>query len=330
MKRIFGTFLILAVVIAVLAGGYLYIFSRTPCGDRYREIHIPHGTPLIKILNLLEEEKIISNADLFRLYLMIQGISSKVRAGDYEFHPRMTPQQIARELIQGDFKIYHFTIPEGWTMEQIAILLNRKRLTQKDEFLHWCRNREWIQSLGIHEDSLEGYLFPNTYETYYPEDPRSLISLMVKTFQKNFTDEMRERSKQLGFSLHEIITLASIVEKETARPEERTLIASVLNNRLNRKMPLQSDPTVIYGITDFDGNITRRHLETYTPYNTYLFPGLPPGPIANPGLAAILAVLYPADTDFLYFVSRNDGSHVFSRTTAEHQKNVYKYQIKRQ
>jgi UPF0755 protein len=329
MKRILGTFLILAIFAALIAAGYLFAFSRTPYGDHYREIHIPRGTPLLEILTTLEKEEIISNSDLFRLYLMIQGISSKVRAGDYEFQPKMTPRQIARKLLEGDFKIYHFTIPEGWTMSQIADYLERKQLTKRDEFLSWCYNAEWIRSLGIETDSLEGYLFPSTYETYYPEKPQSLIKLMVTTFQANFTDEMRSRAKQLGLTPHEVVTLASIVEKETGHPEERPLIASVFDNRLRQKIPLQSDPTVIYGIKDFDGNLTRRDLESFTPYNTYVIPGLPPGPIANPGKAALLAVLYPADTDYLYFVSKNNGSHVFSKTLKEHNRSVYKYQIKR-
>lgn len=330
MKRILGTFFILVIFVVVIAAGYLFVFSRTPYGDHYREIHIPRGTPLIKILTTLEEKEIISNADLFRAYLMMQGISSKVRAGDYEFAPKMTPKQITHKLLEGDFKIYRFTVPEGWTVARIADYMERKQLAKRDEFLSWCYNPEWIRSLGIEADSLEGYLFPSTYESYYPEDSRTLIKLMIKGFQDNFTDEMRTKAQQLGLSVREVVTLASIVEKETGNPEERSLIASVFDNRLEQKMPLQSDPTVIYGIKDFDGNLTRRHLESYTPYNTYVIPGLPPGPIANPGKASLLAVLYPAETDYLYFVSKNNGSHAFSKTLQEHTRNVQKYQLQRQ
>jgi len=329
MKRILGTFLILACLAVAAAGGYLFLFSRTPYGDHHKTLHIPKGTALESILDLFEAENIIADAQLFRFYLIVQGIASKVRAGDYEFHPQMTPKQVATKLLHGDFKIYHFTIPEGWTMTQIADYLDRKQLVNRDEFLHWCRDPEFIQSLGLNTDNLEGYLFPSTYETYYTKDAKELIRLMVKTFDESFSDEMKQRAQSLGMTPHKLLTLAAIVEKETGRPEERPLIAAVFSNRLKLKMPLQSDPTTIYGIKNFNGNLTRRHLETYTPYNTYVIPGLPPGPIANPGRDAILAVLYPAEVDYLYFVSKNNGSHVFAKTLKEHNRNVKKYQLRR-
>lgn len=329
MKRILGTLLILTFLAITAAGGYLFIFSRTPYGDHHKTLHIPKGTPLESILLLFEQEGIIANADLFRFYLVVQGIASKVRAGDYEFHPQMTPKQVAQRLLKGDFKIYRFTIPEGWTLARIADYLDRKQLAQREEFLFFGHDPEFIQSLGLNVDSLEGYLFPSTYETYYTKDAKELIRLMVTTFQNSLSDEMKKRSEDLGLTPHMLVTLASIVEKETGRPEERPLIAAVFSNRLKLKMPLQSDPTTIYGIKDFDGNLTRRDLETYTPYNTYVIPGLPPGPIANPGRDALLAVLYPAEVDYLYFVSKNNGSHIFAKTLKEHNRNVKKYQLKR-
>ncbi len=330
MKRLIGAFFVLLILGIGLAAGYLYVFSRSPHGDHFKEVHIRRGTPLQDILIILEKEDIIADADLFRVYLIIQGLAVSVRAGDYEFRPNMTPKEVAHELVTGDFKIYRFTIPEGWNMRQIADYLERNQLAEYDDFMAWATNKDWIADLGFELESLEGYLFPSTYETYYPKDARDLIKIMTKAFNENFTDEMKARAQQIGMSPHEVVTLASIIEKETGRPEERPLIASVFDNRLRLKMPLQSDPTVIYGIKDYDGNITRRHLETYTPYNTYVIPGLPPGPIASPGKSALLAVLYPADTEYLYFVSKNNGAHAFAKTLQEHNQNVYTYQIKRE
>ncbi len=330
MKRLFGTIFAFVLLCSLLAGGYLYLLSRTPYGQSYKEIHIQRGSSLLSILQTLEHEEIIANAEFFRLYLVARGIAHQVRAGDYQFRPQMTPHQVAEELIKGDFKTYRFTIPEGWSITQIANYLEERGLTKADPFKAVCFDKEWIHSLGIAQDSLEGYLYPSTYETYYPQSPKDLATMMVKKFQTVFTDEMKLRAQQIGLSVHEVVTLASIVEKETGRAEERPLIASVFDNRLKIKMPLQSDPTVIYGIPDFNGNITRRDLSTFTPYNTYVIPGLPPGPIASPGKDALLAVLYPAETEYLYFVSKNNGSHIFSKTLREHNRNVQKYQIRRE
>lgn len=329
MKRFFGIIVILAILGGGLGAIGLYFYARTPAGDTAKEIHIPRGTSLRTILATLEAERVISNADLFRFYLLVNGIADNVRAGDYRFEPGMTPKQVAHALVSGDFKVYRFTIPEGWTIRQIAAYLERQGLTDAEQFLARARDPKLLSTLGLQAASLEGYLFPSTYEVYYPESPDELISTMTRKFLNEFTPEMRQRARDRGLTPHDVVTLASIVEKETGRAEERPLIASVFANRLRRHIPLQSDPTTIYGIPDFDGNLTRRHLETYTPYNTYVIAGLPPGPIASPGKAALLAVLYPAETDYLYFVSRNDGSHVFSKTLEEHNANVRKYQLNR-
>lgn len=327
MKRLLSTLLITVFLMGLLLGSYLYVFTQKPYGTKTTELHIARGTPLDVIINKLASEGIISSAPLFRIYLVVQGVADQVRAGDYIFEAQTSPKEVVRQLLHGDFKIYRITIPEGWTMQQIADSLERKGLVSSDSFLSLCRDPEWISTLGLAVKSLEGFLFPSTYETYYPEGPSSLIEMMVKEFQKVYTPEMSLRAKGMGLSLPEVVTLASIIEKETGKKEEHPLIASIFHNRRTRGMPLQSDPTVIYGLKDFNGNLTRRHLETYTPYNTYVIAGLPPGPIANPGKAALLAVLYPAETNYLYFVSRNDGTHDFSRTLSEHQAKVYKYQI---
>ena len=329
MKRLLGIVFIMVVLISGAGIGSLYFYGRTPSGDTQKDIHIPRGTSLQTILQTLETEGVISNPALFKLYLFINGEANKVRAGDYRFEPGMTVKEVADALVSGDFRIYRFTIPEGWNLRQIALYLETQGLTNAQQFLSRAHDPIFISTLDIETDNLEGYLFPSTYEVYFPESPDQLLTVMTKKFQREFTADMHRRARELGLSSHDVVTLASIVEKETGRAEERPLIASVFSNRLKRGMPLQSDPTTIYGIPDFDGNLTRRHLESYTPYNTYVVSGLPPGPIASPGKEALLAVLYPAATDYLYFVSKNNGSHVFAKTLTEHNENVRKYQLGR-
>ena len=220
------------------------------------------------------------------------------------------------------------TIPEGFTSAQIAELLGKKGLVEKGEFLLLTGDQDLVRRYGIAGAGLEGYLYPDTYRFYRGMTALSVVDVMVKRF-KEVTAPFVERAEQLGMAFEDIVALASIVEKETGLAEERPVIASVFLNRLKRGIRLESDPTVIYGLTGFNGNLTRKDLSKPTPYNTYLIPGLPPGPIANPGLDAIKAVLFPAKTNYLYFVSKNDGSHYFSRTLAEHNRAVMIYQKKR-
>jgi UPF0755 protein len=221
--------------------------------------------------------------------------------------------------------MHSITIPEGYSLKQIADLLEESGLIKGDEFLSKTEDPDTTVRYALKSPTLEGYLYPDTYHFAKGQSASVLIDLMVSRFRQVTTPFM-ERVRFVGLTLHEVITLASIVEKETGRPEERPVIASVFLNRLMKGMRLESDPTVIYGIRDFNGNLTREHLSKSTPYNTYRISGLPPGPIANPGLESIKAVLYPAGTDYLFFVSRNDGTHHFSRTYQEHQTAVEMYQ----
>jgi UPF0755 protein len=241
----------------------------------------------------------------------------------------MTPAQILDILVQGRSILYRLTIPEGYTIDQIAHEIARQGLGTAEEIQKLATDPLVAQSYAIDAQTLEGYLFPDTY--YFPKDvePRKIIKKMVERFKAQFQPVWEQRAKALSFSVHQIVTLASIIEKETGAPSERPIIASVFHNRLKKKMRLESDPTVIYGIPNFDGNIKRQHLQTRTPYNTYKIRGLPPGPIANPGSASIEAALYPDQTDFLYFVARKDGSHQFSTNINDHNRAVRKYQLRR-
>jgi UPF0755 protein len=241
----------------------------------------------------------------------------------------MTPNQVLDVLVDGKTYLHRITIPEGFTLKQIAEVLRTNELGQTDEFIALATDPQYVSSFEINAQSLEGYLFPDTY--YFPRSAttKMIIRKMVERFDEQFPAQWHDRAKALGRTVHEIVTLASIIEKETGAAFERPLIASVFHNRLKKKMRLESDPTVIYGIPNFDGNIKRKHLRALTPYNTYRIKGLPPGPIANPGREAIKAALYPDKTDYLFFVSKKDTTHHFSKTIQEHRKAVRKYQLRR-
>jgi UPF0755 protein len=218
------------------------------------------------------------------------------------------------------------TIPEGLTVREIAELLGKMQIADGAKFLALAAESELLQSLGLDHGGLEGYLFPDTYY-FTPATPeREILLAMAEQFRKAIRPLLAQRDDGIGLSPHEIVTLASVVEKETGVEAERPLVSAVFHNRLKRQMPLQSDPTVIYGLKKFDGNLTRKDLREPSPYNTYRITGLPPGPICNPGLSSIRAALYPADVPFLYFVSKNDGTHLFSESLAEHNRAVKTYQ----
>jgi len=277
----------------------------------------------------LQKDGIVKDLYKFNLFARIKGYDKKIKAGEYILSPSMTPYKILQILTAGKVCLYKITIPEGYNIRQIASITARAELCTETEFLSSVTDSSFVHEEGIDAETFEGYLFPDTY--YFSKDatPEKIISAMVKRFRSVFTPINKEQAKKLGLSIHQVVTLASIIEKETGDPEERSVISSVFHNRLKKKMRLESDPTVIYGIKEFDGNIKKRHLKTSTPYNTYKFPGLPPGPIANPGERAIEAALFPADTDFLYFVSKKDNTHKFSTNIRDHNKAVRKYQLRK-
>ncbi len=286
---------------------------------------VEEGWTLKEVAAELEQRRIITSRSLFRLWARVQDAGRSIRAGEYRLGPHMTPLQILDMLTRGSVISHPVTIPEGYTAEQIAGTLEREGLAVREAFMALFRDRAFMASHDLPGPTLEGYLYPDTYQFARGVSSRTIAETMVRRFRV-VMEPLRPKVADSGLSLREVVTLASIVEKETGRSEERPLIASVFLNRLERGMRLDSDPTVIYGIDGFDGNLTRRHLRTPTPYNTYRMRGLPPGPIANPGEAAIRAVLEPAESDYLYFVSRNDGSHQFSRTLSEHNRAVRMYQ----
>lgn len=271
---------------------------------------------------------LVRHPQVFRLHVLTRGVAGSLRTGEYSLQGEMSLDQIVDLLVRGDVVRHTVTFPEGKDIEEMAQIAAAQGI-DATAFKAAAKDVALVRDLDPAATDLEGYLFPNTYElTRRPDAAAVLVKQMVQQFRAAMRDEMGGLSAS-GFDLREIVTLASVVEEETGRPDERPRIAAVFRNRLKKGMPLQTDPTVIYALKRagrYDGNIRRADLEIDSPYNTYRNPGLPPGPIASPGLASLKAALHPAPAEDLYFVSRNDGSHYFSRTLAEHARAVDHYQ----
>ncbi len=271
---------------------------------------------------------IIDHPGKFKLFARVKGYDKRIQAGEYLLSPTMTPRKIFEIIVSGKVRLHKMTIPEGYNLWQVAQIFTEAGFGTKSDFIKVATNADLVRSANIDAETFEGYLFPDTY--YFPKDatPEQIVAAMVKRFWSVFKLEWKKQAESLGFSIHEVVTLASIIEKEAGVAAERPIISSVFHNRLKRRMRLESDPTVIYGIKDFDGNLTRKHLARPTPYNTYTIKGLPPGPISNSGIMAIEAALYPADTNFLYFVAKRDNTHQFSTNIKDHNRSVRKYQLR--
>jgi UPF0755 protein len=316
----------LSLLFFLTGGAWFATYIYTPCPlTEERLVFIPQGSGVRQIKTLLADQGLIKDNFRFLALARLSGKAGHLRAGEYHIPPHLNPLQILRILENGEVVLHQVTIPEGMNIQQIVTILEQDNWIDSQRFTALTRDIEFIKTLGLNQDSLEGYLFPDTYSLARGEvTEESLITMMVN----NFLDVWKEitansTSDQVR---QQILILASIIEKETADPTERPLIARVFLNRLEKKMRLQSDPTVIYGLDNFSGNLTRKDLKKETPYNTYLIPGLPSGPICNPGKESISAVLHPADAPYYYFVSKNDGTHYFSTTLREHNQAVRKYQ----
>lgn len=292
-------------------------------------IDIAPGSSLHSVSRRLAEQGVISRPFYFKQLARHQQVQGAIQAGRYKFLQPSRPAQILNRLVTGDVIRHPLTIQEGLTLQEIAQKVEREGFGSADRFLERAQSPELLELISAEIDSLEGYLFPETYRLDKRADEDRLIRAMVEEFNKRTPSEWRQAAAERGLSLHEWVTLASIIEKETGLTEEMPRISGVFYNRLEKGMRLQTDPTVIYGLDHFDGNLTRAHLRTPTPYNTYTTHGLPPGPICNPGAEALRAAAFPESVDYLYFVSRGDGSHHFSRTLTEHNKAVRRYQLNR-
>ncbi|MFZ5775740.1 MAG: endolytic transglycosylase MltG [Thermodesulfobacteriota bacterium] len=304
-----------------------FAFLTTPAADAELRVVIPHGTGLPGIQRILAKQGVVPQSIRLLVLARLMGVAGRLKAGEYLFTAEQTPVQVLRLLTLGGNVPRPITFPEGVSIRQIAEILANGEWGEKEEILELLRDRDLMERYGAVGESMEGYLFPDTYHLVRGQSPEEIITMLAERGRKVRAELGDLARNELSLSPHQVLTLASIVEKETAVPEERPLIARVFLNRLRLGMRLQTDPTVIYGIPDFNGDLTRRDLETPTPYNTYQIDGLPPGPIANPGKEAIKAVLRPAKSSALFFVAKNDGTHYFSTTLAEHNQAVRRYQL---
>jgi UPF0755 protein len=314
-----------------LAGYQVLHWAQSPVVSAFPKpptqiVVIPEGSTYQQVATLLKREHLIRSRWAFLLLGKTHEIDRRIRPGEYELDGSMRPKEILGKLLAGRVILHPVTIPEGFTLAQIAEVLAAQNVTDTNEFLKLVRDRPFIASLGIEAETLEGYLFPETYSFPRGTKAKDVIKTMVEGLFHVWGAEYQAQAARLHLSLHQVLTLASVIEKETGVKGERELIAAVFHNRLRKKIPLQSDPTVIYGLPAFDGNIHKRDLSSLSPYNTYRVQGLPPGPIGSPGAESLRAALFPAQASYLYFVSRNDGTHHFSSTLAEHNQAVEKYQ----
>ena len=321
-------FIVLLLVSGLCAGSWIYFTGPVNKNGEDRTIVIKDGMPLKEVSETLKSDGLIKNGTVFVLLARIKGYGRSIKAGEYVLNPAMTPDKIMEMITKGKVVYHTVTIPEGFSIEQIADVLSERGIIERDKFLEYAMENGIENRYSINGPGLEGYLYPDTYQFAKGVSAGAIVDAMVKRFRR-ITDQYEQEIAESGMTLHEVITLASIVEKETGNASERPLIASVFLNRIKKRMRLESDPTVIYGIKNFSGNLKKRDLSSYSPYNTYVVKGLPPGPIASPGIDSIKAVLYPAKSDYLYFVSKNDGSHYFSSSLNEHNRAVYTYQKKR-
>jgi UPF0755 protein len=330
LRPLWWSVLLLCLAFLFLAAD-VFLFLTSPATQRSDTVIIdfPVGTSLSTLYDLLEQRGIVRSSFKFRLYARLNGEARNIKAGEYEFSTALRPGTVLSKLVRGEVLLHQVTFPEGVTRQDIAALLAAQGLANREQVSAMAADADLAKDLGIAAPTLEGYLFPDTYRFARHLPVATILRTMVDRFRQYFGAAQEERARKLGLTRHEVVILASVVEKETGFAPERPLIAGVFLNRLRRGIPLQSDPTIIYGIPDFDGNLTRAHLVTDTPYNTYTRRGLPAGPICNPGAAALDAVLSPATTSYLYFVGKGDGTHHFSATLAEHNAAVARYQLHR-
>ncbi len=285
------------------------------------------------IANRLEAARVIEDRRVFLHAVGRQDAGARLQAGLYRFDGPLSPNQVVARMAAGDVARNWVTLPEGLDIRDSAVRLARAGMGAADEledaFRDPQRTQELLRDLDPKAEDLEGYLFPSTYDVPPGARPEEIARLLANRFREHWEGERAERAAALGMTLREVATLASIIEKETGAPAERPRIAGVFRNRLDRGMRLQSDPTVLFAMRasgDFGNDIRRRDLRMASPYNTYYASGLPPGPISSFGIAALDAALHPEETDFLYFVSKNDGTHQFSRTLREHNRAVQRFQ----
>ncbi len=326
-----GLFILAAILTGVAFARYAY--SPVNHFTTPKIVDIPKGVGFFRITEIMNDAGLVANRPFFWLLAFTKGARKQIRAGEYEITGSLSPSEILDKLVRGEIKSYTVMLPEDITLNEVAKRLLADKLINEKEFLALAVDREFLASLGIEADSIEGYLFPETYQFDRSMTTREVMRIIVRQFWNEITPELRSRAKKAGLSINEWVTLASIIGKESGNREEKPLISAVFHNRLKRGMKLQSDPTAVYYLERAGTpvkTVLRSHLLKDTPYNTYRIAGLPPGPIANPGIDSLRAALSPAKVNYLYFVAKNDGAHEFSATLNAHNLAVLKYQINKQ
>ena len=318
---------IAGIIIASILAFYLLVIY-WPQSNPYErvEINIPKGVTLSQIGNILKEESIISNKRTFTMAVKSLGHEKNIPAGRYVLHNALNNRAIINQLVYGVPSLKSITVLEGWTIYQIANELEKELKISKKTFLRLCNDQRVIKLFNLEGNSLEGYLFPDTYTFAEGVDPYLVLTRMVNEFINNITKSMEVQAQEMNMSLLEVITLASIIEGEAIYDSERAIISAVYHNRLKRGMKLQADPTIQYIIDDGPRRLLNNDLKIESKYNTYLYRGLPPGPINSPGKESIIAALYPGVNEYLYFVARGDGYHTFSTNEKDHNKAKKKFQ----
>jgi UPF0755 protein len=331
MRRLFRL-VVVAAIAAAAAAAWGYVRLSRPyrgfIGDE-TFVDLPSGTSVAEIARRLTAAGVVPDPYTFRLAAHLAHEDRRLQAGEYRFSEAATPGEVAARLARGDVYTRPVTFPEGLNIEEMAALFEHTGIGSAASFRGAASNVALIAGFDPEAATLEGYLFPETYPLSRHAGASELVAAMVARFEHVFGADLRAAAVATQMSAREVVTLASLVELETAQPAERPLVAAVFRNRLRTGMPLQCDPTVVYALVQahrWRGTIHKVDLEINSPYNTYRVAGLPPGPIASPGRASLEAVVHPAVATYLYFVSRNDGTHAFATTLAEHNRNVALYQ----
>jgi UPF0755 protein len=309
----------------LLLTGILIYFNSPPYMMQDEKILIKEGDTLKSVSAKLKGLNLIKSSRFITLYGRVTA-QTNIKPGKYLIYRGLTATEIIRKIVRGDYLRKKVTIPEGYNIYQIAERLSSNDITDYKDFIFFSSDQGFLRSIGINESLAEGYLFPDTYTLPEASDARNIITIMFRRFKGMANTIDITTMKSFRLNLHQLLTLASMIEKEARKPHERVYISAVFHNRLRRGMKFDCDPTIRYAVKKFKGSITQSDLEFNSPYNTYIRRGFPPTPICSPGLDSIRAALQPARVSFLYFVSRNDGSHYFSSNLREHNRAVEYYQ----
>ena len=313
--------LYLSIIVILITGIAFYQYAVSPASDLTgtKIVDIPRGSGFFRITEILDKAGLVKNRPFFWVLTLAKGAPRHIRAGQYELTGSMSPSAIIDKMVRGEMNVYAVTFPEDITVNEMARRLSAFKLVDEKEFMTLATDRSFLASLDIEADSIEGYLYPDTYRFDRSMTAKEIIRILVGQFWREVTPEMRKRAQEIGLTLPQWVTLASIIGSYLGNNEESAIISAVFHNRLKQGMKLQSDQTAIYGLElkeKFGGKDRKYYRKSDTPYNTYRIIGLPPGPIGNPGIGTLRAALYPAKVDYLYIMAKKDGAYKFSKNLA--------------